>query len=161
DDTGQVVAGIVLRRSAGFDDAAVGQDEGDAEDVVDSNAVLERVRPTGVGGDVAADGAGALAGRVRGEVVAVRLEVVGDPQVADPRLNNGLALPILSLEEPFHPHQGDDDPTADGEAAAGKAGTSAAGQEGDVQLIAGADDHSDLLGRAGEDDDIGPALLDG
>ena len=57
------------------DDAAVGQDDLDAEDVVDGDAVLERVRPAGVGGDVAADGAGALAGRVGGVVVAVRLEV--------------------------------------------------------------------------------------
>ena len=75
DDAGQVVAGVVLGRPADVDDAAVGQDEFDAEDVVDGDAVLERVRPAGVGGDVAADGAGPLAGRVGGVVEAVRLEV--------------------------------------------------------------------------------------
>ena len=68
DDAGQVVAGIVLGRAAGVDDAAVGQHQLDAEDVVDRDAVLERVRAAGVGGDVAADGAGPLARRVGGEV---------------------------------------------------------------------------------------------
>ena len=73
DDAGQIVAGVVLGRAAGAHDPAIGQHELDAEDVIDGDAVLERVRPAGVGGHVAADGAGALARRVGGEVVAVRL----------------------------------------------------------------------------------------
>ena len=47
----------------------------DAEDVVDGDAVLERVRPAGVGGDVAADRAGPLARRIGGVVVAGAGEV--------------------------------------------------------------------------------------
>src|SRR5262249_54048345 len=77
DDAGQVVAGVVLGRAAGLDDLAVGQDDLHAQDVVDRDAVLEGVRPAGVGGDVAADGTRPLAGRVGGEVEAVRFEVVG------------------------------------------------------------------------------------
>ena len=40
---------------------AVGQHDLDAQHVIDGDAVLERVRPAGVGGDVAADRAGPLA----------------------------------------------------------------------------------------------------
>ena len=89
DDAGQVVAGIVLGRAAGLDDPAIGQHEFEAEDVIDGDAVLERVRAAGIGGDVAADGAGPLARRIGGEVVAVRLEVVGEPEVDDARLDDG------------------------------------------------------------------------
>ena len=92
DDAGQVVARVVFGRPARTHDPAVGQHEFDAEDVVDGDAVFERVRAAGVGGDVAADGAGPLARRVRSVVVAVRLEVVGQPHVDDARLDDGVAI---------------------------------------------------------------------
>ena len=121
-----------------LDDAAVGQDELDAEDVVDGDAVLERVRPAGVGGDVAADGAGALARRVRGEVPAVRLEVVRQPEVDDARLDDGVAVAVIDFEDALHARQRDHHAAADRQTAAGQAGAGPARQERHVQLVADA-----------------------
>ena len=121
-------------------DAAIGQDELHAEDVIDGDAVLERVRPAGVGGDVAADGAGPLARRVGGEVVAVRLQVIGQPEVDDARLDDGVAIAIVDFEDALHPRQGDHDAAADRQTAAGQAGAGAARQERHVQLVAELDD---------------------
>ena len=73
-DAGQIVAGIVFGRPAGLHDPAIGQHQLDAEDVIDGDAVFERVRPAGVGRHVAADGAGALAGRIGRKVIALRLQ---------------------------------------------------------------------------------------
>src|SRR5262249_49169635 len=155
----EVVAGVVLGRGAGEGDPAVGQHQLGAEDVVDGDAVLQRVRPAGVGGDVAADGAGALAGRVGGEVVAVRLDVVGEPEVDHARLDDGVAVAVIDLQNASHARQGDQHAAADGQAAAREAGAGAAGQEGDVQLVAGAHHLHHLLGAGGEDDHLGPVLL--
>ena len=161
DDAGQVVAGVVLRRPADLDDLAVGQHELQTEDVVDRDAVLQRVRPAGVGGDVAADGAGPLARRVGGVVVARRLQVIGQPDVDDARLDHGVAVAEVDFEDPLHPRQGDHDAAADRQAAAGQARARPARQERDAVLVADLDDRDDLLGRGREDDDVGLVLLDG
>src|SRR5205823_10163208 len=113
DDASQVVTGRIFHRAAGLDHLAVGQDELQAQDVVDGDAVLERVRPAGVGRDVAADGAGALAGGVRGEVPAVRLQVVGQPEVDDARLDDGVAVAVVHLQDALHARQADHDAAAD------------------------------------------------
>ena len=140
DDAGQIVAGIVLRRAAGAHDPAIGQHQFDAEDVIDGDAVFERVRPAGVGGDVAADGAGPLARRIRGEMVAVRLQVIGQPEIDDARFDDGVAIAIVDFEDPLHPRQGDHDAAADRQTAAGQAGAGAARQERHVQFVADLDD---------------------
>ncbi len=61
---GQIEAGIVFGRAAELDDRAIGQHHFDAQHVIDGDAVFERVRAAGVGGHVAADGAGPLARRI-------------------------------------------------------------------------------------------------
>ena len=66
----QIEPGRIFGGTAESDDLALGRDDLEAEDVVDGDAVLERVRAAGVGGHVAADGAGALARRIGGVVVA-------------------------------------------------------------------------------------------
>ena len=68
---GQVVAGVAGRAAAGPDDAAVGQDDLQTENVIRGHAVLEAVRAAGILGDVAADGAGFLARRIGREEEAV------------------------------------------------------------------------------------------
>src|SRR5262249_17361646 len=133
----------------------------EAEDMVDGDAVLEGVGPAGVGGDVAADGAGALAGGVGGEVPAVGFEVVGEPEVDDAGLDDGEAVAVIDLEDALHAGQGDDHAAANGQAAAGEAGAGAAGEEGDVQVVADLHHPDDLLGAGGEDHHVGGALLDG
>ena len=60
---------IVARRieivAADIDDLAVHQHDADAEHVVDGDAVFQAMGAAGIGGDIAAEGAGELARRVR------------------------------------------------------------------------------------------------
>ena len=161
DHAGQVVAGVVLGRAAGLDDAAVGQDELDAEDVVDGDAVLERVRAAGVGGDVAADRAGALARRVGGVVEAVRLEVVGQPEVDDARLDDGVAVAIVDFEDPLHPRQAIMTPPPTGRQPPARLVPAPRGTNGTSSSLQSLTICDDLLGRGREDDDVGLVLLDG
>ena len=75
DRAGQVEPGRIFGRAADLHDAAVGQHGLDAQHVIDGDAVLERVRPAGVGGHVAADRAGPLARRIGGVVIAGALQL--------------------------------------------------------------------------------------
>ena len=129
--------------------------------MVDGDAVLERVRSAGVGGDVAADGAGALAARVRGVVVAVRLQGVGEPDVHDARLDDGVAVADIDFENAFHARQRDHHAAADQHASAGEARSGPAREEAHVEFVARLHDADDLLGAGGEYDHIGLRLGDG
>ena len=71
EQAGEIVAGQIGLLAAGLDDGAIGQHQFEAEHVIGGDAVGQRVRAAGVFGDIAADGAGALAGGVgRVEVAA-------------------------------------------------------------------------------------------
>ena len=63
-ETGQVQARVVFGGAAEFDQRPVGQHSLDPQHVIDRHAVLERVRPAGIRGHVAANCAGALARRI-------------------------------------------------------------------------------------------------
>src|SRR5204862_6385009 len=119
------------------------------------------VRPAGVGGRVAADGARPLAGRVRGKVVAVRLEQVGQLQIDDARLDDGVAVADVNLVDLLHAGERDHDAAADRQGAAGEAGPGPAGDERHVQLVAQFHDRRDLLGGGREGDDGRAVLGDG
>ena len=116
--------------------AAVGQHHFDAEHVVDRDAVLERVRPAGVGRHVAADRAGPLARRIGGVVIAGALEGVGEPDVDHARLDDGVAVAEVDLEDLLHPREHDHHAAADRQAAAGQARARPARQERHVVLVA-------------------------
>src|SRR5207247_9407886 len=74
EDTGQVVAEALARLAAEPHDLAVRHDDLEPQDVIRGHAVLERVRAAGVVGDVAADRAGLLTGRVGRGVLPARLD---------------------------------------------------------------------------------------
>src|SRR5207248_34303 len=99
--------------------------------------------------------------RVGGEVPAVRLEVVGQPEVDDAGLNKSAAVAVIDFEDALHTRQSDHDAAANGQTAAGQAGAGAARQERHVELVAQLNDADDLLRRGREDDDVGLVLLDG
>ena len=82
----QIEPGGIFGRPAELHDRAIGQHGLDAEHVIDRHAVLERVRPAGVRGHVAADRAGPLARRIGSVVIAGPLERVGQPDVDHARL---------------------------------------------------------------------------
>ena len=66
---GQVEFGGIANRAELYD-RAIARDGLDTEDMVNGHAILQRMRPAGVGRHVSADGANALAGRIWGEVIA-------------------------------------------------------------------------------------------
>ena len=99
DRADQVEAGRIFGRAAEADDLALGRDDFEAEDVVDGDAVFERVRPAGVGADVAADRAGALAGGVGGVVVAGAGEVAIERGVDDAGLDDRVAVAEIDFED--------------------------------------------------------------
>ena len=96
-----------------LNDRAVAEHGLHAEHVVDGHAVLERVRTAGIGGHVAADGAGALARRVGGEVEAGAGQGLSEPQVGHARLDHGHPVAQVDLEDSIHPGQHDHHAAAD------------------------------------------------
>ena len=102
---GEVVAGVAGRAATGPDNAPVGQDELETEDVIRGDAVLEAVRAAGVLGDVAADGAGFLARWIGREEEPVAERHLGELEVDDPRLDQRGAVFAVDLEDAVHPRQ--------------------------------------------------------
>ena len=154
---GQVVAGRVLgrrRRTATTRRRAARAST--PSDVVDGDAVLERVRPAGVRGHVAADRAGPLARRVGGVVIAAALSWRWSGQVDDARLDDGVAVAGVDFEDPLHAREGDHHAAADRQAAAGQARARAARDERHVRARAAAHDLRPPARSIGEDDDVGP-----
>jgi hypothetical protein len=87
----QVVAGGVQMLAAELDQLAVDGDHLDPSTLW-CQPVLQAVHAAGVLGHVAADGAGDLAGRVRGVVEAIVLDRLGDGEVAHARLDAAVRL---------------------------------------------------------------------
>ena len=120
EDAGQVVAGLIERIAAQVRHARHRQHHAHAEHVVDGEAVLEAVRAAGVFGDVAADGADALRGRVGRIVVAVGRDALCDLEVDHAGLRRPHDCVVeVNLEDPPHPREPDDDAAAHRQRAAG------------------------------------------
>ncbi len=94
-------------------------------------------------------------------MVAVRPDMVGQPQIDHARLDHGVTVAVVYFEDALHARQGDDDAAADGQATARQAGAGAARQERHIQFVACAHNADDLLGGGGEDDDVGLVFFDG
>ena len=122
----EVVSRAVLDGTAERDELARRQRQLDAEHVVGRDAVLERVRPAGVLGDVAADRAGGLARGVRRVAEAVRPHGVRHPLVHDPGLGNDPVVPDVDRLDATQPARADHHRRADGQRAARETRASAA-----------------------------------
>jgi hypothetical protein len=161
----QVVAGPVGGLAASqVDQLAVGQHHLEAGDVVGGEAVLEAVGAAGVLGNVAADGADLLAGRVGGVVEAVRGHLLGDLQVEHPRLDHRPLVVQVDLEDAAHAGEHDQHTVRHGQGPAGQAGARPAGHERHPGLVAGPHRLPGLGGRlgehhhAGDDPEVGQAV---
>ncbi len=113
-------------------EGAVFEDELEAEDVVDGDAVLEGVRAAGVGDGVAGDGGGFLRAGVGGEVVGGFFNGTREGEVDDAGLDVGEAVAEVDLEDLVHAGEGELDAGGDGDDAAGESGAGAAGEDGEV-----------------------------
>ncbi len=118
EEPGEVIALRIARLAADPDHLAVREHHFQAQHVVGGDAVLERVRAARVVGDIAADGAGLLAGGIRRVVEALRADGPGEMQVDEPRLHHRELIRVVHFQHAVHPHQGDDEAALGGEAAA-------------------------------------------
>ena len=131
-----------------LDELAVRQDDLRGEHVVDGEAVLEAVCAARVLGDVAADRAHLLRGRIGRVEEAVARDGARDVEVRHARLDDDLAAVDVDREHAVHPRERDDDPVRDRERAAREPRSRAARDEGDALLVADADDRLHLGGAS-------------
>ena len=108
------------------DNLAVGEHDLEAGHVVRRNAVGERVRAAGVLGDVAAQGARLLAGRIRDEMQSVRRGGGGEMQIDHAGLHDGAEVRGVDLDDAGHPRERHDDAALDGDRSAREARAGAA-----------------------------------
>jgi len=113
------------------------------------------MRPAGVIGDVAADRARLLARRIGRVVVALRPDRPREVQVHQTRLDDGDLVVVVHLEDPVHPHEGDDDAPLRRQAPARQPGPRATGHERERLPVGEPDDRGDVLRGAREDDEVG------
>ena len=101
-----VVARQVELRSPGRIDRTIGHHKFEAEHVVCGDSVSQRMRTAGILGDVAADGAGALAGGIRGIKETVRFHGSRQVQIHHPRLNHRAFIGNVDFKNPVHAREG-------------------------------------------------------
>ncbi len=138
-------------------DFAGGEDDGEAEDVVGSDAVLQAVGAARVLGDIAADGGDLLAGRVGAELETERRKDILQIEVDDAGLHGGTLIGDINIEDLVHAGELDDEAAAHGDRAAGEIGAGAAGDEGNPVLAAPVDEARDFLCGGGKGHGVGLA----
>ena len=153
EERGQVIPGHVLPRlAAGDHHRPVGKDRLQAQDPSARDAILRRVRTSGVLGDVPAyrgRGARTRIGRV--------VEAAGQGGLLEclrdhPALDHGDAVRLVDLEDPAHPVEGEGEPTVDRDRARREAGPPPLRGDGDPAAAAIGQDRRHLGGRPGADD---------
>src|SRR5262245_53102356 len=118
------------------------------------------MRAAGVLRDVAADGAGALARRIRRVKITLRLDGQRDIQVHDAGLHYGALVGEVDFENPVHAREADGDAAGSGNRAAAQAGAGAAAYDGDSVLAGNLDDRDHVLRRPRKHDHLRTGLVD-
>ena len=98
----QVVTERVALRVANTNDFAIGKNEFEGGDVIGGDAVSERVGTARVFGDVAADGAGFLAGGIGREIEAVRFRSQCEIEIDDAWLDDGALIFRVDGKDAVH-----------------------------------------------------------
>ena len=130
-ELGEVVAGGVLERVGGRpDDVAGGQHHLQIEHVVAGGAVLHGLGAAAAVGQVAAQKAAALAGRVGRIEQADVLHRLLKHLVHHARLHGGLQVALINLNDVVEPLGAQHHAVVDGQRAAAQAGARAAGVTG-------------------------------
>ena len=92
-------------------------------------------------------------------MVAASFEMVRQMDVDETRLDDGIPVAIVHLDDLLHPGEGDHHAAADGQTAPRQTRSRPAWHKRHVELMAQLDDRHDLLGRGGKDDHVGALLL--
>ena len=119
------------------------------------------MRAAGVLGDVAADGAGFLAGWIGREEEPVAERLLGELEIDHARLDQRGAVFAVDLEDAVHPRQADDDPALLRDRPAGETGAGAAGDDRQTSLASQEHDVCHLLRCRREGDGAWGGGLDG
>ena len=159
-EAAEVVARRVAVPAADAHDFAIGEHEFERGHMVDGDAIGQRVRTTGVFGDVAADGAGFLAGGIGSKIEAGVLDGASDIEIHDAGLDNSAGILEIELEDTVHPGKHDHDAAAARECAAREACSRAAADNGHVVLGRELDDARDIFRGVGEHDEVRARLFD-
>jgi hypothetical protein len=129
--------------------------------VIAGDAVRERVGTTGVFRDIAANGAGLLAGRIGREIKIVRFSGQREIEIDDTGLDDGALILGVDREDLVHARENEHQAASASERAARKAGARATTDDGDVVLRRQFDDLRNFPRRCREYDDIRTAFFDG
>ena len=138
---------------------AVGQDQFEARDVIGRHSVGQRVRAAGIFGDVSADGARFLAGRIGREIKAQVLDRAGQVEIHDSGLNNRAKICGINFENAVHARERDHDAAAARNRSAGKSRARAAPHDRSLIAICEADDPGDVARGGGKNDAPGRSQL--
>src|SRR5690349_8618848 len=115
----------------------------------------------GVLGNVAANGAGLLAGRIRSEIEAMRRGGKREVMIHDAGLGDGALILGVDGEDFVHARENEHQPAGASERSARKTGPRATADDGHVVLCGEFDDLRDFLRRCWEYDDIRATFFDG
>ena len=151
EDAAQVQFGGLRHPRAQGGDAAIGQNDLHGEDVVARHAVLQAVHPAGVFGDVAADAAGHLAGRIRRVIKAIPRHRAGDPAVDHPGFNRDALVRQVNGDDPAHATGGDHQGGLLRQGPAGEARSTPAGNKRNLKLVAQPHHRGHLIGGLRQD----------
>ena len=160
EQAGEIVARQVGRFAAGFDDGAIGEDHFQSQDVIGGDAVGQGVGSAGIFGDVAADGAGALAGGIGRIEIAAALDRQRDIEIDHAGLHYRALVFEIDFEDAVHAGEGDHEAAFARNRAAGESGAGAASHEGHVEFPRQFDQCGDFGGATREDDQVGRVLID-
>ena len=155
-----VTRGIAVR-VADAHDFAVGEDELERDNVIDGHAVGERVRTASVFGDIAADGARFLAGRIGSVIEAGVFDSASDIEIDDAGLNGGALIFEVDGDNFVHARKCEHDAAGARKRAAGEAGAGAPSYDGKIVTGGQFDELGNFGSGFGEYDQIGAAFVDG
>src|ERR1700735_1058481 len=114
------------------------------------------MRAARIFGHVAADGAGALAGRIGGEMKTQVGHGYAHVGIHHSRLDRGTLIFGVDCKDAIHARKNYQDAALARERSAGKAGPSAAADDRRLMAVRNLDDTDDILGVAREDDAVWP-----
>ncbi len=122
--------------------------------MVGGHPVLRGVDATRVLSHVSSNGAGRLAGRIRGVVIPIPADLLSEPDVDHARLEHGPLVWDVHVEDTRHPIESDDDPALDRQGTTGEASPGAPGEKIELLPMTELDDFRNLVGGRGKDHDI-------
>ena len=112
--------------AAELHDLSAGQHDLNAGDVIHRDAMHQGVRSAGIFRDIAADGAGLLAGGIGREIQPEVRNMLGELQIDHARLHDRALVVGINFEHAIHSREGDHDASGMRDRAAAQTGACAA-----------------------------------